>query len=71
MKRKIVFQPARIFDGVSEMLRAREQVFVEGGVISEISARPPGSEDEGSSGAGETTGYSTDDLNAPKAPSSE
>ena len=46
MKRRIVFQSARIFDGASETLSAREQVFVEGGVISEISARPPGSEDE-------------------------
>jgi imidazolonepropionase-like amidohydrolase len=46
MKRRTVFQSARIFDGASEVLRAREQVFVEGGVISEISARPPGSEDE-------------------------
>jgi imidazolonepropionase-like amidohydrolase len=46
MKRRIVFQSARIFDGASETLRAREHVFVEGGVISEISARPPGSQDE-------------------------
>src|ERR1700729_1139722 len=46
MKRRIVFQSALIFDGASEVLRAREQVFVEGGVISEISTRPPGSEDE-------------------------
>jgi imidazolonepropionase-like amidohydrolase len=46
MKRRIAFQSARIFDGASETLRAREHVFVEGGVISEISARPPGSEDE-------------------------
>src|ERR1700689_4520379 len=46
MKRRIVFQSARIFDGASETLRAREHVFVEGGLISEISARPPGSEDE-------------------------
>ena len=34
MKRRIVFQSARIFDGASETLRAREQVFVEGGVIT-------------------------------------
>src|ERR1700691_478136 len=46
MKRRIVFQSARIFDGASETLRAGEHVFVEGGVISEISARPPGSEDQ-------------------------
>src|ERR1700722_13111653 len=46
MNRRIVFQSARIFDGASETLRTREQVFVEGGVITEISARPPGSEDE-------------------------
>src|SRR5271170_6957402 len=46
VKRRIVFQSALIFDGASEILRAREQVFVDGGVISEISARPPGSEDE-------------------------
>src|ERR1700728_4140652 len=46
MNRRIVFQSARIFDGASETLRAREQVFVEGGVITEISARPPGNEDE-------------------------
>src|SRR5580658_10471477 len=46
MKRRIVFQSARIFDGASETLRAREHVFVEGGVISEISARPPLPEDE-------------------------
>jgi imidazolonepropionase-like amidohydrolase len=45
-KRRMVFQSALIFDGASEILRAREHVFVEGGVISEISARPPGSEDE-------------------------
>src|SRR3984957_6410351 len=46
MNRRIVFQSALIFDGASEVLRAREQVFVEGGVISEISTRPPGREDE-------------------------
>jgi imidazolonepropionase-like amidohydrolase len=45
-KQRIVFQSALIFDGASEKLRAREQVFVEGGVITEISARLPGSEDE-------------------------
>jgi imidazolonepropionase-like amidohydrolase len=46
MNRRIVFQSARIFDGASETLRTTEQVFVEGGVISEISARPPAGEDE-------------------------
>jgi imidazolonepropionase-like amidohydrolase len=42
----IVFQSARIFDGASEILREREQVFVEGGIIREISARPPAPGDE-------------------------
>ena len=46
MKRRIVFQSALIFDGSSQTLRTREQVFVEGGVITEISDRPPAGEDE-------------------------
>src|SRR3984885_5474632 len=46
MKTKIVFRSARIFDGESEVLRTNENVFVEGGVISEISDRPPDGGDE-------------------------
>jgi imidazolonepropionase-like amidohydrolase len=46
MTQRIVFQSAQIFDGESETLRARERVFIDRGVISEISARPPGAGDE-------------------------
>src|SRR3984957_6887906 len=46
MKTRIVFRSARIFDGESEVLRTNENVFVEGGVISEISDRPPDGADE-------------------------
>ena len=46
MKRRIVFQSARIFDGESETLRASGNVVVEDGRISEISERPPIGEDE-------------------------
>jgi imidazolonepropionase-like amidohydrolase len=46
MKTRIVFRSARIFDGASETLRTNENVFVEGGVISEISDRPPDGGDE-------------------------
>src|SRR5580704_1442878 len=46
MKTRIVFRSARIFDGESEVLRTNENVFVEGGVISEISDRPPSDGDE-------------------------
>jgi imidazolonepropionase-like amidohydrolase len=41
LRRKIVFQSARIFDGESETLREGVNVVVEGGVIHEISGRPP------------------------------
>jgi imidazolonepropionase-like amidohydrolase len=46
MKRRIVFQSARIFDGESETLRASGNVVVEDGRISEISERPPIGDDE-------------------------
>lgn len=46
MKRKIVFRVARIFDGESETLRTNQNVVVDGGLISEISERPPGGDDE-------------------------
>jgi imidazolonepropionase-like amidohydrolase len=46
MKTRIVFRSARIFDGESEVLGTNENVFVEGGVISEISQRPPDGGDE-------------------------
>src|ERR1700733_2824324 len=46
MKTRIVFRSARIFDGDSEALRENKNVFVEGGVISEISDRPPDGGDE-------------------------
>ena len=40
MAKDIVFTSARIFDGESAALRAGVNVFVDGGVIREISARP-------------------------------
>jgi imidazolonepropionase-like amidohydrolase len=40
MAENIVFRSARIFDGESETLRTGVNVFVEGGVIREISDRP-------------------------------
>jgi imidazolonepropionase-like amidohydrolase len=41
MNRTVIFQSARVFDGKSATLRQRVNVFVEGGVIREISDRPP------------------------------
>ncbi len=46
MTKGIVFRSARIFDGESEVLRSGVNVFVEGGVIREISERPVGEEQE-------------------------
>jgi imidazolonepropionase-like amidohydrolase len=46
MKRRTVFQSARIFDGESETLRTSGNVVVEDGLISEISERPPLGDDE-------------------------
>ncbi len=46
MTRRIVFRTARIFDGEAETLRANANVVVEGGLISEISERPPAGDDE-------------------------
>ncbi len=46
MKKKIVFRSVRIFDGESETLRERDNVYVDGDVISEISRRPPDTNDE-------------------------
>lgn len=46
MTKGIVFRSARIFDGESETLRFGVNVFVEGGVIREISDRPAGEEQE-------------------------
>ena len=46
MTKGIVFRSARIFDGESETLRSGVNVFVEGGVIREISDRPAGEEQE-------------------------
>ena len=42
MAKSVVFQSARVFDGESEVLRTGVNVFVEGGVIREISERPAG-----------------------------
>ena len=46
MAKGIVFQSARVFDGESEVLRAGVNVFVEDGVICEISERPPNPDTE-------------------------
>ena len=46
MKKRIVFRSARIFDGESETLRANANVVVENSLISEISERPAGADDE-------------------------
>jgi hypothetical protein len=44
--KSIVFRSARVFDGESEALRVGVNVFVQGGVISEISERPAGADEE-------------------------
>ena len=46
MTKSFVFQSARVFDGESEVLRAGVNVFVEDGVIREISERPPNPDTE-------------------------
>ncbi len=46
MAKGFVFQSARVFDGESEVLRAGVNVFVEDGVICEISERPPNPDTE-------------------------
>ena len=46
MAKGFVFQSARVFDGESEVLRAGVNVFVEDGVIREISERPPNPDTE-------------------------
>jgi imidazolonepropionase-like amidohydrolase len=46
MAKGIVFRSARIFDGESETLRSGVNIFVDGGIIREISERPPGEEQE-------------------------
>jgi imidazolonepropionase-like amidohydrolase len=46
MTKSVVFQSARVFDGESEALRVGVNVFVQDGVIREISDRPAGAEDE-------------------------
>src|ERR1700743_1501641 len=46
MKTRIVFRSARIFDGASEVRPTNKNVFVEVGVFTEISSRPPGGGDE-------------------------
>jgi imidazolonepropionase-like amidohydrolase len=46
MTKNIVYRSARVFDGESEALCIGVNVFVQGGVISEISGRPAGAEDE-------------------------
>jgi imidazolonepropionase-like amidohydrolase len=46
MAKSIVFRSARIFDGESEALRDGANVFVQGGVITEISDRPATAGDE-------------------------
>jgi imidazolonepropionase-like amidohydrolase len=46
MTKNIVYRSARVFDGESEALCIGVNVFVRGGVISEISGRPAGAEDE-------------------------
>ena len=46
MAKGIVFQSARVFDGESEVVRAGVNVFVEDGVIREISERPPNPDTE-------------------------
>jgi hypothetical protein len=42
MTKSIVFRSARVFDGESEALRVGVNVFVQGGIISEISERSVG-----------------------------
>lgn len=46
MAKSIVFRSARVFDGESEALRVGVNVFVKDGVISEISERPAGADEE-------------------------
>jgi imidazolonepropionase-like amidohydrolase len=46
MTKSIVFRSARVFDGESEALRVDVNVFVQGNVISEISERPVGADEE-------------------------
>jgi imidazolonepropionase-like amidohydrolase len=46
MTKSIVFRSARVFDGESEALRVDANVFVQGNVISEISERPVGADEE-------------------------
>ncbi len=46
MTKSVVFRSARVFDGESEALRVGVNVFVQDGVIREISDRPAGAEDE-------------------------
>jgi len=46
MAKGFVFQSVRVFDGESEVLRAGVNVFVEDGVIREISERPPNPDTE-------------------------
>jgi len=46
MTNRIVFRSARVFDGESESLRVGVNVFVQGGVISEISDRPASADEE-------------------------
>jgi imidazolonepropionase-like amidohydrolase len=46
MTKSIVFRSARVFDVESEALRVGVNVFVQGGVIREISERPPSADEE-------------------------
>ena len=46
MTKGFVFQSARVFDGESDVLRAGINVFVDDGVIREISERPPNPDTE-------------------------